>query len=428
MKRIIALLAVVLLSTAVEAQESRVYTRPAPLSREALDRLHLKQAWRAIVPVSERRDGIFSVQLLGDQIIVQTRAGVVVALNAADGTTQWKKSVGIAYRVAHPIGSNSECLFVTRGTYLHALSRKSGTQMWEYDLPGSPSSPPAADEESVYISTGLGRLQVYDLPRKRADKPGEAPAETNERKPLEAKGPSSAYGVRGMSQTAVGPLSSARTTGMGRIAGPQPELHWEFRADARIEQAPILTDNLMVVAGTDGTFLVSPKFQRTIPFQFNAATGLAAPPGSYCWRTEDGSMEDNVFIAAQDFNRFCLDVTRGKILWRFNGAPPIIATRRYRRGVYLVADRAACIASTAPPGRPCGETPSDQYLASTRSSSTPRTAAADSSCSTTRGTEQASLDTSATPFHQQRAHRPHLPCQHGRPLICLHDRDNRSRW
>src|SRR5689334_16433120 len=102
MNRTIGLLAVMLVSSAAGAQElSRVYTRPTPLSREALDRLHLKQAWRALVPVADRRDGVFSVQFLGDQIVVQTRSGVVVGLNAADGTTQWRKQVGIAYRVNH---------------------------------------------------------------------------------------------------------------------------------------------------------------------------------------------------------------------------------------------------------------------------------------------------------------------------------------
>ena len=224
-----------LLSSAAGAQESRVYTRPAPLSREALDRLHLKQAWRALIPVTERRDGIFSVQFLGDQIIVQTRAGVLVAINAADGSTQWRKSVGVAYRVNHGIGYNSENIFRdARHLPLCASVARAARKCGSSTCPARRRRQPTADDEAVYVATGIGRLHVFELPRKQGDKPLEKPEEWRSKRILASRSkPSrpSPYGVRGSRQTAVGPLSSARTSGSGRIEGPQPELLWDFKAD-----------------------------------------------------------------------------------------------------------------------------------------------------------------------------------------------------
>lgn len=430
MKRTIALAALLLFPALVAAQESRVYTRPTPLSREALERLHLKQAWRALVPIGDRRDGVYSVQFMGDQIIVQTRAGVVAALNPADGRTQWRTQVGLPYRVNHPLGANNELLFATRGTFLYALNRKTGTQMWEYDLPGSPSSPPTADDDNVYVSTGVGRLLVYELPRKKKaapDAPPEAPAEPNPKKYPDTQPSSSPYSIKGPARQAVGPLSSARQVGSGWSAGPQPELLWEFKADARIEQAPILTDNHMVLASVDGTFLVSSKFQRHIPFSFKAGSGLAAPLGCYAWRIEDGTLEENVFVAMKDYNLYALDVNRAKIIWRVTGAAPIHRKPEVTdEDVYMVADGAGMYRIN----RKNGDTvwrnaKAVQYLASNKkfvyaTDRGGRMLILDRA----RGTEQAQLDISAytVPISNEFTDRIYLATTDGQ-LVCLHDRD-----
>src|SRR5262249_1886105 len=137
MKRSFGLMLAVLMFPALAAgQTSRVYTRPAPLSRDALDRLHLKQAWRALIPVGAPRAGIYSVQFTDAEILVQTRAGLVAAVSPTDGTTLWSKQVGLPFRVTHGAGWNAQTIYVTRGTFLYAIDRKTGKERWQYDMPG----------------------------------------------------------------------------------------------------------------------------------------------------------------------------------------------------------------------------------------------------------------------------------------------------
>src|SRR5438552_5421176 len=152
-------------AAALAQNPNRVYTSPGLPSREALDRLNLKLAWRAYVPTDHRRDGLYSVQLVDDQLLVQTRSGSVVAVGAHDGVVQWRTNFDMPYRVNHALGHNSKLLFATRAATLYAIDRSSGQVAWSYPLPGGASAAAAADEERLYIPLGTGQLYVYEIPQ-----------------------------------------------------------------------------------------------------------------------------------------------------------------------------------------------------------------------------------------------------------------------
>src|SRR5258708_3998573 len=61
---------------------TQVYTRSEPPPREALERLNLKLGWSLYLPVEGLRDGIFSIQLVEKEILVQTRSGLIVVVDA----------------------------------------------------------------------------------------------------------------------------------------------------------------------------------------------------------------------------------------------------------------------------------------------------------------------------------------------------------
>src|SRR5205823_13674985 len=121
MNKLIAVALLLLAPAAALAQNpNRVYTSPGVPSREALDRLNLKMAWRAYLPTDQRRDGIYSVQLIDDQVVVQTRSGSIVSMNALDGVTQWRASFDVPYRVNNVLGYNSKLVFATRAATMYA--------------------------------------------------------------------------------------------------------------------------------------------------------------------------------------------------------------------------------------------------------------------------------------------------------------------
>src|SRR5579871_5514310 len=94
MKQLLGILALLgLAGAAAQAQTVRQYTRPTVPPPEVLDRYNLRLAWRVYVPTDRLRDGLYSVQPLENEVLVQTISGAVVSLNLADGFTRWQARV-----------------------------------------------------------------------------------------------------------------------------------------------------------------------------------------------------------------------------------------------------------------------------------------------------------------------------------------------
>src|SRR5262249_47058815 len=134
------------------------HTNPTPPSRHTLDRLNLKMAWRTYIPVQGRRDGLFSVQLLDRQILVQTLARLLVSLDPDTGLIEWKARVGLPYHASQPLGYNRKHVFAVRGDHLFALERATGRVEWQYILPGASTTGVLADNEGIYLVLGAERL------------------------------------------------------------------------------------------------------------------------------------------------------------------------------------------------------------------------------------------------------------------------------
>jgi outer membrane protein assembly factor BamB len=285
-KLLSAALITFLLGTPLWAQNrTRLYTRPSLPSKAALDRLNLKLAWQTYVPTDGPRDGIFSVQVLDDQILVLMRSGILAALNPEDGTLQWRILVGVPYRVSQAPGRNSQSVFVLNGVHVYALDRKKGFPQWEFDPPATPAAPPVADEERLYLPVGTGRLYVYQLPR------------------LTAAGPKPA--------APVGEFKTAASY----VAANEPNYLWDYEVEGRLDQAPLMYENLLVLADNNGTFFTNSKVNRTIEYRFQAEAALSAPMAQF------GGI---AYVASREFNVFALDIVAGRILWRFTADRPIL--------------------------------------------------------------------------------------------------------
>ncbi len=194
------------------AQAPSIWSHPTVPAPEALARLGLQFAWRTFVPVEGLRDGIATVQHLGDVIVVQTRSGAVSALDPNTGATLWRTAVGNPYPVIHTVGYNDLLILVSNGTQIQALNRANGRPLWEVDLPTTPLSPPAADHEAFYVCLTNGRLTAYAFPAEvpAAPAPGARPTVTT----------GGALTARESSGAAVGPAKpSSSATGQAAAAG-----------------------------------------------------------------------------------------------------------------------------------------------------------------------------------------------------------------
>src|SRR5213080_3021757 len=71
-----------------------LFTQSRPPDRDELNRLNLRQAFAVTLPMESRKDGIATLQLLDDLLVVQLRSGVVAAFDADSGAVRWQARFG----------------------------------------------------------------------------------------------------------------------------------------------------------------------------------------------------------------------------------------------------------------------------------------------------------------------------------------------
>ena len=155
------------------AQPVGTHKAAAPPDKAVLDWLHLKAEWSVYLPIDGNRDSLEQVQTLDDQVFVQTRNGLLVAIDAITGRIQWSARLGNGSPGnAYPVAANSRFVFVASVTKLYAFYRYTGAAEFVTDLGTPPTTGLAADENAVYCvlgvrtgSAGAHRVAVYDMPR-----------------------------------------------------------------------------------------------------------------------------------------------------------------------------------------------------------------------------------------------------------------------
>ncbi len=155
------------------AQQNNVYSKAVPPEKAALDRLNLRTEWTAVVPVEGNRDTLAQVQTIDDQVFVQTRAGLLVAIDALTGRVQWAARLGNgSYGNAYPVAANANFVFCAHVTKLYAFYRYTGVTEFVAELGTPPTTGLACDDQSVFCvlgmrpgNAGAHRVAVFDMPR-----------------------------------------------------------------------------------------------------------------------------------------------------------------------------------------------------------------------------------------------------------------------
>jgi outer membrane protein assembly factor BamB len=311
------ILAVVLAATVVRAQEpAHLFSHPQVPTEEALSRLNLALAWRIYVPLDGRQDGIFSVQVLKDLILVQTHSGGIIALDPADGSTRWRTRVGLRYRQLQPLGVNDTTVFAYNGGLLFGIDRKNGATIWEFAPRHAPTGGPVADGEHLFLPLNGARLDAFDLPRPGA-RPRPGPVANPAEPPVPsgtAPAPSGTPPSESPSNRPTEPSQPAVVAPEEPAAGPrflEPLFVWTYEAEAAIERQPVLSrENVFVAEENGGMVGVAKETPREV-FRLRADSRPSAGPGHYA---------DVAYQPTEDFVMYAVDIHLGRLLWRFTAA------------------------------------------------------------------------------------------------------------
>jgi len=136
-----------------------------PPGRDALDRLHLLSEWTAYLPLEGQKDAVETVQVVdGAQILVQTRAGLLVALDANSGAKQWTFKYPSSYSTLYQVAVTDEFVFALNVARLFCLHRYTGAMEFSYELPGYATTGAVADKENVYVSLNGSKMVAFRFP------------------------------------------------------------------------------------------------------------------------------------------------------------------------------------------------------------------------------------------------------------------------
>jgi outer membrane protein assembly factor BamB len=390
---------------------SRVYTRPEIPSNEALERLNLQLGWRAYIPVENKRDGIYSVQVLDKEILIQTRSGLVTNLDAETGKVLWRSRFGTPYHVVRELAYNANNVFAVNNVELYALDRANGRELWHYRLPEGLSAPPVADDKMIYI-VGSTRASGLTLP-------GQQTPETTAKGTDKGQEPAN-FGLTETKALSIlrGTIDSS-TLPQGNVA--QPSLVWEYPLDVQVEQTPVATSEFLMMPGLTGLIFVLTKANGQREYRLPLESGISLALASY---------GENAYIAAEDQNLYAINIVLGRVLWRFSSGTAILrAPEATDEDVYLVTNRfgmhrikrgtGELVWRNARADRFLAANPKFVYALDPQG----RLMVIDQA----RGKELTTLDTRdfVIPIRNDRTDRLYLTANNGL-IVCLHDRDYRK--
>jgi outer membrane protein assembly factor BamB len=290
---------------------SATYTRPNPLPRAVLDRLNLRMGWSTTVPTDGVRDGLQSVDVLGPaDLLVQTRSGTTILLDAETGDVRWRSRVGLPYHVhGHPV-ANTRNIYVINGTDLYALDRATGAVQWQFGLPAGITAPPAVDNEFIYLATAEGRLDSYLLPVL------DAPLAAAKAKPATPLLPQ--YERNKKTTGTISHLTTTSGAGAQVAEGPQPTLFWEYATNMKVEVAPLVATNAVFAVGADGEAVAMTRVPQQGENQRVKALFTFQADGPV--RVRPGQFQDVAYLASNDGSINAINLHSGRVLWRHTGA------------------------------------------------------------------------------------------------------------
>jgi outer membrane protein assembly factor BamB len=276
MKQLASVAITLLLASVGSAQSerSRLYSTPSVPPREVLDRLNLREAWATYIPTDDRRDGILSFQLAplwrGNtptlQLLVQTRSGLVVALDPETGQTRWRARVGDPYKGTFALGFNNSDVVAERGTKVYAVSRENGEQRWRLELAAASTAAPLVDPGFLYLTLGAREVAYYGLPR---------------------------------------------------VLQGRPDLLTSFTSPQPLQLPPVQTAGSLAYASAEGSVVVLYKERARASQRFQTGGALLAGPAVY-------EADNAIYFGSQDTNVYGNSLTGVEPPWTFStgGAVP----------------------------------------------------------------------------------------------------------
>jgi outer membrane protein assembly factor BamB len=238
-------------------------------TRSALERLGLERQWYAVLPLLET-ERLLRISRSSDLLFAQTNDARLHVIDPESGRVLWTASSGERAGFARGAASNSFAVFITTANYLFAFDKKTGRQLWKFNLGTIPTTSPDCDDDLVTVGMTDGMIEAFKL------------------RTLDDKGNAS--------------INTA----------PVPA--WNWHAGSTISTRPLVTDKIVAFGGGDSkVYIVESKNWKSL---FRISTGGPIGEGLGTYGTS------LLLVPSADYNLYALDIFTATIKWVFpSGAP-----------------------------------------------------------------------------------------------------------
>jgi outer membrane protein assembly factor BamB len=96
-------------------------------------------------------------------LYAMTDQGVVHAIDAETGRTNWTTPVGSPRHPSEAPGANDEYVAVVNGSTLYVLHKQDGRVAWQREAKGAPGAGPAVTDRYVFVPMLSGAIESYQL-------------------------------------------------------------------------------------------------------------------------------------------------------------------------------------------------------------------------------------------------------------------------
>lgn len=250
-----------------------------------LSRQGMTRKWYVQVPMLRVRERVLSIKQQEDLLFVATDKGFLHCLNAETGQILWTQSVSEAGGNVFPPALTGRYIFVTSGTRMTQLDRRSGGIVQTKDLDSAATSGPGANDEYCYVQTVDNRISAIQL--------SPSPDEALRKWPFKRK-------------------------------FTLPAVKWFFDAGSPLDNPPIVLPDRVLFTSANGVVFASVLDERSIFYRYIPGAPIAAPV-SFRGKA--------LYVATVDYNLFAVNVFTGETIWRFASGYPI-----YRQPVPFAGD------------------------------------------------------------------------------------------
>lgn len=143
-------------------RRSQILTLPSTPKATQLEALNLEKMWSIDLPMVTKQDGIHDAWVVGGQVLLQTRRGTVVCIDAETGRELWHTLPGLPFQVTLNLAWNNRHVFAFNNGNLYSINRRTGQIDWRFQLGVTPSAPAVADNKQLFLPIeGEAMVAIY---------------------------------------------------------------------------------------------------------------------------------------------------------------------------------------------------------------------------------------------------------------------------